>query len=180
MTGQVESLHATHHHKHEAGAHVIDYARGFGNTVKEGLKRTTQWAAHYITNKKSYYPVPSNSIRFWNISFLPPLPIVQMDEKDQERMKEWAHNNKKKYHDENQVDEYSDRSDSSDSEIDIDNERGNFNFPVRFSAGYCKLVVNGKDKEELIRYVYYAVSCCQVELGQFIEGLKLHGILNLF
>ena len=63
--------------------------------VKEGLKRTTQWAAHYFTNKKSYYPVPSNSIRFWNISFLPPLPIVQMDEKDQERMKEWAHNNKK-------------------------------------------------------------------------------------
>ena len=96
MTGQVESLHATHHHKHEAGAHVIDYARGFGNTVKEGLKRTTQWAAHYFTNKKSYYPVPSNSIRFWNISFLPPLPIVQMDEKDQEHMKEWVHNNKKK------------------------------------------------------------------------------------
>ena len=33
MTGQVESLHATHHHKHETGAHVIDYARGFGNTA---------------------------------------------------------------------------------------------------------------------------------------------------
>ena len=31
MTGQVESLRATHHHKHEAGAHVIDYARGFGD-----------------------------------------------------------------------------------------------------------------------------------------------------
>ena len=42
VTGQVESLHATHHHKHEAGAHVIDYARGFGNTAKEGLKRTTR------------------------------------------------------------------------------------------------------------------------------------------
>lgn len=59
-------------------------------------------------------------------------------------------------------------------------QEASFNFPERFSAGYCKLVVNGKDKEELIRYVYYAVSCCQVELGQFIEGLKLHGILNLF
>ena len=45
MTEQVESLHATHHHKHEAGAHVIDYARGVGNTAKEGLKRTTRWAA---------------------------------------------------------------------------------------------------------------------------------------
>ena len=43
MTGQVESLHATHHHKHEVGAHVIDYSRGFGNTAKEGLKRTTRW-----------------------------------------------------------------------------------------------------------------------------------------
>ena len=46
MTGQVESLHATHPHNHEAGAHVIDYARGFGKTAKEGLKRTTRWAAH--------------------------------------------------------------------------------------------------------------------------------------
>ncbi|CAB3986822.1 Hypothetical predicted protein [Paramuricea clavata] len=35
MTGQVESIHSTHHHKHQAGAHVIDYARSFGNTVKE-------------------------------------------------------------------------------------------------------------------------------------------------
>ena len=33
MTEQVESLHATHHHKHDAGAHVLDYARSFGKTV---------------------------------------------------------------------------------------------------------------------------------------------------
>ncbi|CAB3998542.1 Hypothetical predicted protein [Paramuricea clavata] len=32
MTGQVESIHSTHHHKHQAGAHVINYARSFGNT----------------------------------------------------------------------------------------------------------------------------------------------------
>ena len=77
MTGQVESLHATHHHKHE-GAHFIDYARGFGSTAKEGLKKTTWRAAHYFTNKKSYYPMPSNSISFWDIPFLPPLPTVQI------------------------------------------------------------------------------------------------------
>ena len=35
LTGQVESIHSTHHHKHEAGAHVIDYARSFGSTAKE-------------------------------------------------------------------------------------------------------------------------------------------------
>lgn len=80
MTGQVESLHSTHHHKHEAGAHVIDYSQGFGNTVKEGLKKTTLWAAHYFTNKKSYSPVPSNSARFWGIPFLPPLPTVSIRE----------------------------------------------------------------------------------------------------
>ena len=77
VTGQVESLHATNHYKHEAGTHVIDYARGFGNTAKEGLKRTTRWAAHYFTNKKSYCPVPSNSISFWDIPFLPPLPVFR-------------------------------------------------------------------------------------------------------
>ena len=95
MTGQVESLHSIHHHKHEAGAHVIDYARGFGNKVKEGLKRTTLWAAHYFTNKKSFYPVPSNSVRFWDILFLLPLPTVQMNGQDQECMREWARNNGK-------------------------------------------------------------------------------------
>lgn len=96
ITEQVESLHATHHHKHEAGTHVIDYARGFGNTAaKEGLKRTTRWAAHYFTNKKSFFPVPSKSISFWDIPFLPPLPTVQMDNEDQESMIEWACNNRK-------------------------------------------------------------------------------------
>lgn len=98
MTGQVESLHSTHHHKHEAGAHVIDYARGFGNTVKEGIKRTTHWAAHYFTNKKSYYPVPSNSVRFWDIPFLPPLPTVYMSDENQEYMREWARDNGKSVH----------------------------------------------------------------------------------
>ena len=96
MTGQVESLHGNHHHKHEAGAHVIDYARGFGNTAKEGLKGTTRWAAHYFTNKKSYYSVPSNSISFWDIPFLPPLPTVQMNDEDQERMREWGAQQRKK------------------------------------------------------------------------------------
>ena len=78
MTEQVESLHATHHLKHDAGAYALDYARSFGNTVKEGLKRTTMWSAYYFTNKKSYYPIPTNSLRFWDIPLLPPLPAVSM------------------------------------------------------------------------------------------------------
>ncbi|CAH3114831.1 unnamed protein product, partial [Pocillopora meandrina] len=31
-------------------------------------------------------------------------------------------------------------------------QEASFNFPERFSAGYCNLVVNDEDKEELIRY----------------------------
>lgn len=60
-------------------------------------------------------------------------------------------------------------------------QEASFNFPELFSAGYCKLVVNVQDKEELVRYValHYAVSCCQAELDQFIKGLDLHGVLNL-
>ena len=96
ITLSLQLIHTTHHHKHEAGAHVIDYARGFGNTAaKAGLKRTTRWAAHYFTNKESYYPVPSNSVSFWDIPFLLPVPTVQMDGEDQERMREWARNNGK-------------------------------------------------------------------------------------
>ena len=60
-------------------------------------------------------------------------------------------------------------------------KEASFNFPERFSAGYCKSVINVEDKEELIRYValHYVVSCCQAELDQFIKGLELHGVLNL-
>lgn len=60
-------------------------------------------------------------------------------------------------------------------------QEASFNFPKRFSAGYCKLIVNVEDKEELERYValHYAVSCCQAELDQFIKGLELHRVLNL-
>ena len=95
MTRQVESLHATHHRKHEAGAHVLDYAQSFGNTVKEGLKRTTTWAAHYFTNKKSYYPIPTNVVSFWDIPLLPPLTTVSMSDVHQDFMREWARNNGK-------------------------------------------------------------------------------------
>ena len=60
-------------------------------------------------------------------------------------------------------------------------QEASFNFPGRFPSGYCKLVINVEDKEELIRYValHYVVSCCQAELDQFIKGLELHGVFNL-
>ena len=35
MTEQVESVPATYHHKQDAGAHVLDYARSFGIPIKK-------------------------------------------------------------------------------------------------------------------------------------------------
>ena len=44
----------------------------------------------FFIKKKSYYPVPSNSISFWDIPFLPPLPTAQMSDENQEYIREWA------------------------------------------------------------------------------------------
>ena len=68
LTVQVESMHATHHFKQPSAVHMLEYARSFGNTVKESLKRTTKWAAHYFTHPASYYPIPeNNNICFWQV-----------------------------------------------------------------------------------------------------------------
>ena len=49
-------------------AHVLDYAWSFGNTIK-GLKPTTVWSTYYFTNKKSYYPIPTNLLKILGYSF---------------------------------------------------------------------------------------------------------------
>ena len=41
---------------------LLDYARNFGNAAREGLKRTTHWAAIYFTNLTSWYPVPERAM----------------------------------------------------------------------------------------------------------------------
>lgn len=52
MTGQVESLHCTHHRKHAAGAHVIDYTRGFASTVQAGLQKQLNKLLITLTTKR--------------------------------------------------------------------------------------------------------------------------------
>ena len=50
MTLDVENLHASVHHKSQVST-VLQYARDFRKTAKEGLKRTTSWSAHYYTSR---------------------------------------------------------------------------------------------------------------------------------
>jgi len=70
MTLDVENIHSVVHHK-DPLCTVLDYARNFGNAAKEGLKRTTHWAAIYFTNPKSWYPVPERAV------FLSAMPVIQ-------------------------------------------------------------------------------------------------------
>ena len=86
---QVESYHAVSHFKHPLCT-VLEYARDFGNTMHESLKRTSQWVAYYSTRRHSYYPVPENHISFENIPKMSPLPHEEMSQADQATMQEWA------------------------------------------------------------------------------------------
>ena len=52
MTLDVENYQATVHSK-KANLSKPEYARSFGATVKESVKRATSWAAYYHTSRKS-------------------------------------------------------------------------------------------------------------------------------
>ena len=50
-------VHAVGHIQHPTCT-LLEYARDFGNNMKESLKRATKWSAYYFTHANSYYPVP--------------------------------------------------------------------------------------------------------------------------
>ena len=72
MTLDVANIHSVVHHK-DPLCTVLDYARNFGNAAKEGLKRTTHWAAIYFRNPAYFsYSVPDCAM------FLSPTePVIQ-------------------------------------------------------------------------------------------------------
>ena len=47
LTIQVENVHAVSHFKHPTCT-LLEYARDFGNSMKESLKRATKWSAYYF------------------------------------------------------------------------------------------------------------------------------------
>lgn len=70
---------------------VLDYARNFGTTVKESVKKTTNWAAFYYTKPKPWYPVPDRAASLSGIPLAPQLPPAVISTQDVRLMKEWAH-----------------------------------------------------------------------------------------
>ena len=61
LTVNGENIRSVVHHKDKPFT-VLDHARNFGNAAKEGLKKGTHWAAYFLTNPKSWYPLPERAM----------------------------------------------------------------------------------------------------------------------
>ena len=81
MTLNVENCHSTVHIK-QANMSAKEYSRSFGVTMKESVKRVTQWGAYYHTSRKSWYPKPEETISFSKVPTMKPLPVVDLSQAD--------------------------------------------------------------------------------------------------
>ena len=97
MTGQVESLHATHHLKHEAGAHVLDYARSLiWEHCHRRPKANNNMGRPLFHQQEVVLPHTNKCCKsVWDIPLLPPLTTVLMSDVHQDVMREWARDNGK-------------------------------------------------------------------------------------
>lgn len=90
MTLDVEHLHSTVHTKAPLMSKQ-EYARAFGNTMKENLKRLVDWGTYYCTSEKSWYPPPASKVlSLSNIPKIEPLPVVHMPKENQDKMWEYS------------------------------------------------------------------------------------------
>ena len=89
FTIQVENVHAVSHFKHPTCT-LLEYARDFGNSMKESLKRATKWSVYYFTHANSYYPVPQTKVLLGDIPKIKRLPVHAMSKQDQNSMRQWA------------------------------------------------------------------------------------------
>jgi len=80
-TLDAESYHSTVHIK-QTNMSMMEYTRSFGITMKESVKRVTEWAAYYHTSRKSWRPKPEETIPFSRVPLIKPLPIVDMSKEN--------------------------------------------------------------------------------------------------
>ena len=81
MTLDVENCHATVHSK-KVNVSKLEYARSFGATMKESVKRATSWAAYYHTSRRSWYPKPDTTVSLHNVPLMMPLSVVSLPAND--------------------------------------------------------------------------------------------------
>lgn len=89
MTLDVENCHSNVHIK-QANLSMLEYCRSFGLTMKESIKRTTEWAAYYNTRRRSWYPKLEETIPFSSVPTIKPLPVAEMSQADCDLLRNWA------------------------------------------------------------------------------------------
>ena len=89
LTIQIENVHAVSHFKHPTCT-LLEYAREFGNSMKETLKQATKWSAYSFTQANSYYPVPQTKVPLTDVPKLKRLPVRVMSKQDMDSMGQWA------------------------------------------------------------------------------------------
>ena len=89
MTLDVENCNSTVHIK-QVNMSMMEYARSFEFTIKESVKKVTQWAAFYHTSSKSWFPKPKKTTPFSKVPLIKPLPIVDMFNANCDIMRNWA------------------------------------------------------------------------------------------
>ena len=82
-------MHVVSHFKYPTCT-LLQYARDFGNNMKESLKRAKKWSSFYFTHANSYYPVPQTQVPLRDIPKIKCLPVRDMSKQDQDCMRQWA------------------------------------------------------------------------------------------
>ena len=69
MTLDVENCHSTVHVK-QVNISMMEYVRSFGLTMKELIKRVTQWVTFHHTGRKSWHPKPEETKPFSKVPLM--------------------------------------------------------------------------------------------------------------
>ena len=84
----VENCHAIVHSK-KVDMSRLEYARLFGATIKESVKRTSSWVSYYNTSRKSRHPRPTK-LSLDNVPLMIPLPAVNLPSNDCDILRNWT------------------------------------------------------------------------------------------
>ena len=74
MTLDVENCHAAVHSK-KMNMSKLEYARSYGATIEESVKRATSWAAYYHTSQRSWYPKPDTAVSLSKVPLMCLYPL---------------------------------------------------------------------------------------------------------
>lgn len=66
-------------HIKQVSMSMVEYSTSFGLTMKESVKRVTQWVAYYNTSStRKWYPKPEETATFSKVPSMKPFPVNDM------------------------------------------------------------------------------------------------------